>query len=114
MPNSSEINWGELDEVVDVAFPEFSGPELEPVYNFDVDSEPVVSFDPLFTVQFWDLLITETNRYARPANVNDWVDAMQEEMRCFIGFLFGTSINNISQLDDMGRCQSSICPLFYL
>ena len=50
MPNSSEINWGELDEVVDVAFPEFSGPELEPVYNFDVDSEPVVSFDPLFTV----------------------------------------------------------------
>lgn len=69
-----EINWGELDEVVNVAYPEFSGPENGPVHNFDVDSEPVVFFDRLFTDELWDLLITETNRYARQANVNNWVD----------------------------------------
>lgn len=96
-----EINWGELDEVVNVAYPGFSGPENGPVHNFDVDSEPVVFFDRLFTDELWDLLITETNRYARQANVNNWVDTTQEEMRCFIGFLFGTSINKISQLDDI-------------
>ena len=63
--------------------------------------EPVVFFDQLFTDELWDLLITETNRYARQANVNNWVDTTREEIRCFIGFLFGTSINKISQLDDI-------------
>ena len=65
-----EMNWGELDEVVDAAYPEFSGPEHGPVHNFDVDSEPVAFFDQLFTNKLWDLLVTETNRYARQANVN--------------------------------------------
>ena len=74
-------------------FPEFSRPEYEPVHNFDADSEPVVSLDQWFTDELRDLLITDTNRYARQANVNNWVDTTHEEMRCFIGFLFGTSIN---------------------
>ncbi|XP_022804152.1 piggyBac transposable element-derived protein 3-like [Stylophora pistillata] len=96
-----EINWGDLDEVVNVAYPEFSGPQHGPVHSFDVDSEPVVFFDQLFTDELWDLLVTKTNRYARQANVNNWVDTTQEEIRCFIGFLFGTSINKNSQLDDI-------------
>ena len=96
-----EINWGELDEVVNVAYPEFSGPEHGPVHNFDVYSEPVVFFDQLFMDDVWDLPITETNRCARQANVNNWVDTTWEEIWCFIGFLFGTSINKISQLGDI-------------
>ncbi|PFX13075.1 PiggyBac transposable element-derived protein 1 [Stylophora pistillata] len=59
-----EINWGELEEVVNVAYPEFSGPEHGPVHNFDVDSEPVVFLDQLFTDELWDQLVTETNSIA--------------------------------------------------
>ena len=33
--------------------------------TFEVDSLPVVFFDALFTNELWDLLVTETNRYAR-------------------------------------------------
>ena len=58
-------------------------------------------FDKLFTNELWDLLVTETNRYARQNNVNNWQDTNLQEMRCFIGFLYGTSINKISQLDDV-------------
>lgn len=39
-----EINWEELDEVCEIAYPDFSGLEHGPVHNFDVDSEPVVFF----------------------------------------------------------------------
>ena len=55
----------------------------------------------MFTDELWELLVTETNRYARQNNVNNWQDTSLEEMRCFIGFLYGTSINKVSQLDDV-------------
>ena len=96
-----EINWGQMDEVTNVDYPEFLGPEHGPVEDFAVDSEPVIFFDQLFTDELWNLLVTETNRYATQAGVNNWEDTNRDEIRCFIGFLFGTSINKISQLDDI-------------
>ncbi len=67
----------------------------------EVDSDPVAFFDKLFTNELWDLLVTETNRYARQNNANNWQDTNLQEMRCFIGFLYGTPINQIGQLDDV-------------
>ena len=96
-----EINWGQMDEVTNVDYPEFLGPEHGPVEDFAVDSEPVIFFDQPFTDELWNLLVTETNRYATQARVNNWQDTNRDEMRCFTGFLFGTSINKISQLDDI-------------
>ena len=55
----------------------------------------------MFTDELWEPLVTETNRYARQNNVNNWQDTSLEEMRCFIGFLYGTSINKVSELDDV-------------
>ena len=69
-----EINWGDLDEVAVVDYLEFLGPKHGPVKVFPLDSEPVVFFDKLFTDELWDLMVTETNRYARQANVNNWQD----------------------------------------
>ena len=62
-----EINWGQMDEVANVEYPEFLGREHGPVEDFAVDSEPVIFFDQLFTDELWDLLVTETNWYARQA-----------------------------------------------
>ena len=62
-----EINWGQMDEVSNVEYPEFLGREHGPVEDFAVDSEPVIFFDQLFTDELWDLLVTETNWYARQA-----------------------------------------------
>ena len=59
-------------------------------------------FDKLFTNELWELLVTETNRYARQNNVNNWQDTTKEEIRCFIGFLFGISINKIAEINDFG------------
>ena len=44
-----EINWGQMDEVTNVDYPEFLGPEHGPVEDFAVDSEPVIFFNQLFT-----------------------------------------------------------------
>ena len=75
-------------------YPQFLGPKHGPIKDF-VDSEPVIFFDQLFTDELWDPLVTETNRYARQAKVNNWEDSNRDEMRCFIGILFETSINKI-------------------
>ena len=75
-------------------YPEFVGPKRGPIKDF-IDSESVIFFDQLFTDELWDLPVTETTRYARQAKVNNWEDSNRDEMRCFIGFLFGTSINKI-------------------
>ena len=96
-----EINWGQMDEVTNVDYPKFLDPEHGPVEDFAVNSEPVIFFNQLFTDELWNLLVTETNRYPRQAGVNNWEDTNSDEMRCFIGFLFGTSINKISQLNDI-------------
>ena len=66
-----------------------------------IDSEPIVFFDQLFTNELWDLLVTETNRYAGQKHVNGWQDTSREEMRCFVGFLFGISINKIAEINDV-------------
>ena len=78
-----------MDEVTNVKYPEFLGPKHGPIKDF-VDSEPVIFFGQMFTDKIWDLLVTETNRYTRQAKVNNL-----EEMRCFVGFLFGTFRNKI-------------------
>ena len=75
-----EINWGHMDEVTNVKYPEFLGPKHGPIKDF-VDSEPVIFFGQMFTDKIWDLLVTETNRYTR--------------QDIFVGFLFGTFINKI-------------------
>ena len=96
-----------------VQYPEFRGPEHGPTFDFEVDSLPVVNFDALFTNVLWDLLVTETNRYTRQKNVNNWNDTTREEMRCFIGFLFGISINNVAEINDIWSSDWVVaCPAF--
>lgn len=73
-----EINWGELDEVTNVDYPEFLGLEHGPVENFAVDSDPVVFFDKIFTDELWDLLVTEANRYAGQASATNWQDTTRD------------------------------------
>ena len=59
------IEWSATNERFVVQYPEFRGPEHGQTFDFEVDSLPVVFFDALLTNELWDLLVTETNRYAR-------------------------------------------------
>lgn len=98
---SPAIQWSDVNERFLVDYPDFQGPDHGPTFAFVIDSEPIVFFDQLFTNELWDLLVTETNRYARQKHVNGWQDTSREEMRCFVGFLFGISINKIAEINDV-------------
>lgn len=102
-PNQKQtiINWGPLDQSYDKDYPVFTGPEHGPTREYSTDSDPVVFFDQLFTDELWELLVEETNRFARQNKTAKWTDTTKDELRCFVGFLYGTSINKISQIDDV-------------
>ena len=57
--------------------------------------------------------MTETNRYVSQKNVNNWNDTTREGMRCFIGFLFGSSINKVGEINDIWSSDWVVaCPAF--
>ena len=95
------VQWRAINERFVIQYPEFRGPEHGPTFDFEVDCEPIVFFDEFFTNELWDLLVKETNRYARQKHVTNWEDTTREEMRCFIGFLYGISINKIAEISDI-------------
>ena len=99
--NDQNLDWSGVHDLHEKNYPAFSGPDHRQTHAFDVDSDPVALFDKLFKHELWELLVTETNRYARQNNANNWQDTNLQEIRCFIGFLYGTSIHQISQLDDV-------------
>ena len=98
---SPAIQWSDVNERFLVDYPDFQGPDHGQTFSFVIDSEPIVFFDQLFTNELWDLLVTETNRYARQKHDNGWQDTSREEMRCFVRFLFGISINKIAEINDV-------------
>ena len=65
-----QTEWRRINQMYEVQYPEFAGPEHGPTFDFPVDSDSVISFDKLFTNELWELLVIETNRYARQNNVN--------------------------------------------
>ena len=108
-----QTEWRPINERYEVQYPEFAGPEHGPTFDFPVDSDPVIFFDKLFTNELWELLVIETNRYARQNNVNNWQDTTKEEIRCFIGFLFGISINKVAEINDIWSSDWVVaCPAF--
>ena len=99
LQQNQQTEWRPINERYEVQYPEFTGPEHGPTFDFPLDSDPVIFFDKLFTNELWELLVIETNRYARQNNVNNWQDTTKEEIRCFIGFLFGISINKAAEIN---------------
>ena len=99
LQQDQQTEWRPINERYEVQYPEFTGPEDGPTFDFPLDSDPVIFFDKLFTNELWELLVIETNRYARQNNVNNWQDTTKEEIRCFIGFLFGISINKAAEIN---------------
>ena len=84
--NNKETQWRPINERYEVQYPQFAGPEHGPTFDFEVDSDPAVFFDKLFTNELWELLVTETNRYARQNNVNNWQDCLG--IKVFIQWIY--------------------------
>ena len=71
---------------------------------FDDNTNAASLFCRYFTDEVWNLLVTETNRYAQAnlssmPNAHKWTDVTTEEMKAFIGITILMGIIQLSQLN---------------
>jgi len=52
-----------------------------------------------FTIQVWNLLVTETNAYGKETLGESWEDTCEEEMRAFLGILIVTGIKKFPTIE---------------
>ena len=62
-------------------------------------SSLIDAFYIFFTVQVWDLLVTETNTYGARIIPGDWVDTYVEEIEAFIGMLIVMGVAKLPSLE---------------
>ena len=72
--------------------------------SFTDNTTPLDIFCHFFTDEVWDLLVTETNRYAQQklaslGNTRTWAETNVEEMKAFIGMLIALGILQLLRLE---------------
>lgn len=98
-----EIQWS--DELSNFEIPEFSG---QPGIKVDLadDAEAKHYFFKLFGDDLFDLIVLETNRYARqtlankPNQLAKWVDVTRAEMKAYFGLCVIMGLNVLPKISD--------------
>ena len=77
----------------------YSGVPVPTGNVLSTSSSLIDAFYIFFTVQVWDLLVTETNTYGARIIPGDWVDTYVEEMKAFIGMLIVMGVAKLPSLE---------------
>lgn len=89
---------------------DFDNQLVSPTNLFSITDPPVAYFNRFFNDQVYDLIVNETNKYARQKNIVNWTDITKDETKAFVGLLF---LMGLHQLPEIYLYWSSD-PLFYV
>lgn len=87
------LNWS--TDVLDFETHNFDQP-IKVLKNYNNRSQPVDYFFDLFSQEMIELLVKNTNIYAKVTNSKNWVEITQSEMKAFLGIMTLMSINPLS------------------
>ena len=102
---SDTIEWS--DELEDFDIDEFSGRQ-EMKFNVPDNVSANDFFSQLFGDSIMDIIVTETNRYARQKLSNTprlekWKDITKQELRAYFGICIIMGINNLPRIAHFGK-----------
>lgn len=74
--------------------------EGKPKINFDATSKEVDFFETVFDHDIIEIIVTETNIYAKQKGCTDWEDTNSEELKAFIGCFILMGIHQLPHLQN--------------
>ena len=77
--------------------------KIGPFTTLHSDATPLDFFTLMFDDNVMDLLVTETNRYAKqnpPGDRYRWYDTSDNELKLFLGMIIAMGIHRLPQLED--------------